>query len=80
MVAGDVVAIRGDLDRNNNGQCRWLPEQLVDGKYVADPRHGGIALHTVKKVSNDKPPRAKISPGWWLIEHLETMYRAEVPK
>jgi len=62
MKPGDVVAIRGDLRRNMNGECAYTPDQLVDGKYVRHTGHGGIWTGVVKKVRGDM---VLIGGGWW---------------
>ena len=54
IAVGDIVAIRGDKSINNNGQCSYTPDQLVDGKYVRHSGHNGIWLGKVEKLYPSK--------------------------
>lgn len=70
---GDTVAIRGDKMVSYNPAyrkvvCRYLPEQLVDGKYVMHTGHGGIWMGIVEKISGDM---AFVGGGWRGIEFYE---------
>lgn len=75
MKPGDVVAIRGDLRKNNNGQCSYTPDQLIDGKYLKHTGHGGIWLGTVKEVRDGM---VHIGGGWWYIGLVEVMCEGEL--
>lgn len=53
---GDVVAIRGDKRMNFFGGkwvCAYLPEQLVDGKYVKHTGHGGVWTGIVESIDHE---------------------------
>lgn len=65
---GQLVHIRGDLRKNLDGSCSYLPEQLVAGKYVK--RHGTDQAWTgrVEAVSGDM---AKVGGGWRHVELYE---------
>ena len=70
---GDTVAIRGDKmvgysPTYGKVVCRYLPEQLVDGKYPMHTGHGGIWTGTVKKIDGDM---ALVGGGWRGIEFYE---------
>jgi len=62
---GDVVAIRGDLRINNNGQCAYTPDQLVDGKYLRHTGHGGLWTGTIEKINNGY---VLVGGGWRSME------------
>ncbi len=78
---GDVVAIRGDLRTTDNGywengeyhsrkRCVYLPEQLIDGKYLKHTGHGGIWTGVVKKIDGDM---ALVGGGWRRLDSYELM-------
>lgn len=72
---GDVVAIRGDVRINTNGQCAYTPDQLVDGKYLKH-NNGGIWTGVIEKIRNDI---AFVGGGWRGVECLEVMFNSPTP-
>ncbi|AGS81705.1 hypothetical protein PAK_P30083 [Pseudomonas phage PAK_P3] len=62
---GDIVAIRGDLRKKNDGSCQYLPEQLVDGKFLKHAGTGEIWTGQVTRVQGDM---AKVGGGWRGVE------------
>ena len=65
---GDVVAIRGDKRVNNNGQCAYTPDQLIDGKYLKHTGSGGIWTGVVAKIKGDL---ALVGGGWRRLDQYE---------
>ena len=65
---GDVVAIRGDLRLRMDKTCQYTPEQLVLGKYLKHPKHGGIWTGVIEDLRGDM---AKVAKGWRGIENYE---------
>lgn len=78
---GDVVAIRGDKRINNNGQCAYAPDQLIQGKYIRHTGHGGIWTGVVEKTytENELFARAKVGGGWIDVNSLELIYTIVLP-
>jgi hypothetical protein len=69
---GDVVAIRGDMRKRNDGVCQYLPGQLILNKYIKHNGHGGIWTGIVEKIDNG---RALVGGGWRFINRYEVIYR-----
>lgn len=67
LQVGDTVAIRGDRRLRIDGSCQYLPEQLVDGKYLKHTGHGGVWTGKVQKIQGDE---ALVGGGW---RHLRRM-------
>jgi len=68
LKVGDVVAIRGDRRRAG----KYLPEQLVDGKYVK--RHGTDEIWTGRIdaiTPGDEGDMVKVGGGWRGCEMYE---------
>jgi hypothetical protein len=69
---GDVVAVRGDLRINNNGQCAYTDNQLWGGKYIRHAGHNGIWTGVVSYISGD---RAIINGSAIFADRCEVIYR-----
>lgn len=63
---GDIVAIRGDLRKKLGGSCQYLPEQLVDGKFLKHTGTGEMWTGRVERIQGDL---AKVGGGWRGIEN-----------
>lgn len=69
---GDTVMIRGDLDG------RYLPEQLIDGKYVKHAFENRPWTGVVQKINPGvgDGPMALVGGGWRGIERYEVVKNA----
>ena len=63
---GDIVAIRGDLRKKLDGSCQYLPEQLVDGKFLKHTGTGEMWTGRVERIRGDV---AEVGGGWRGIEY-----------
>ncbi|HCU2480908.1 TPA: hypothetical protein OUK43_000391 [Pseudomonas aeruginosa] len=61
LQVGDTVAIRGDRRLTMNSICQYLPEQLVDGKYLKHTGHGGAWTGRIDKIQGEE---ALVGGGW----------------
>lgn len=71
---GDLVAIRGDKRKKHNGECQYLPQQLILGKYLKHTRHGGIWLGKIEKIQGDM---ALVGGGWRPLNHYEIIIEGD---
>lgn len=65
---GDKVMIRGDLRKNLNGECAYLPGQLIVGKYVRHAYKDRAWTGTVERISGDM---VRVSGTWMGLERVE---------
>jgi hypothetical protein len=69
---GDTVAIRGDKCWNYQiDRCRYLPEQLIDGKYIKHTGTGKVWTGKITKIIEDGTRACLGGGGSWNIDLLE---------
>ena len=70
LKVGDVVKIRGDKRINNNGQCAYTDDQLIDGKYVKHAHQNKAWSGEISKI-NDAKSLALVGGGWRHFDSYE---------